>query len=104
MSVDYLVSNWKEVRNGFIDEVDQIPADQFAFRATADTRSLTELLHHVIQSQKMLVGECMQPEPNLMRQSFADHIGEYAPEVAGVTEKNGLIELMRTRSVSVRTR
>jgi uncharacterized damage-inducible protein DinB len=38
----------------------------------------------------------MRPEPNLMRQSFADHIKEYAPEVSGVTEKNGLVELMRT--------
>ena len=30
-----------------------------------------------------------------MRQSFAAHIAEYAPGVAGVTEKNGLLELMR---------
>jgi uncharacterized damage-inducible protein DinB len=96
MSVDYLISNWKDVRNGFIDEINQIPADQFTFRATPDTRTITELLHHVIESQKMLVGECTRPEPNLMRQSFADHIKEYAPEVSGVTEKNGLVELMRT--------
>ena len=95
MSVDYLDANWKEVRDGFIDEVVQIPSEQFQFRATEETRSVAEVLQHVVQSQKMLVGETCRPETNLMRQSFAAHIAEYAPGVAGVTEKNGLLELMR---------
>lgn len=96
MSVDYLISNWKEVRDGFIDEVSQIPADQFSFRATEDTRSLAELLQHVVQTQKVLVGESCRDAPNLMRQSFAAHYLEYAPEVAGISDKNGMIELMRS--------
>lgn len=96
MSVDYLVSSWKDVRSGFVDEVNQIPAEQFTFRATPDTRSIIELLHHVVESQKMLVGECTRPEPNLMRQSFADHVREYAQGVTDVTDKNGIMELMRS--------
>jgi uncharacterized damage-inducible protein DinB len=96
MSAEYLIASWKEVRDGFIDEINQIPAEQFSFRATPETRSVTELLQHVIESQKMIVGESCRDEPNLMRQSFAAHIKEYAPEVSAVTDKNGLIELMRS--------
>lgn len=94
--MDRLIEGWKEVRAGFIEEVSQIPDDQFSFRATPDTRSVAELLQHVVESQKLLIGESCRPDTNLMRQSFADHIKEYAAEVAAVQDKNGLLELMRS--------
>ena len=107
MSVDRIIEGWKEVRAGLIEEVSQIPADQFSFRATPETRSVAELLQHIIESQKTLVGEAARAETNLMRQSLEDHAKEYAPEVAGVTDKNGLIELLRssmeTSEASLRT-
>jgi uncharacterized damage-inducible protein DinB len=94
MSADYLVASWKEVRDGFSEEVVQIPPDQFQFRATNETRCIAEILQHIVQIQKVLVGEAFRPEPNLLRQSFAQHIQEYAPEVAAVSEKNALLELL----------
>lgn len=96
MSIDRLIEGWKEVRKGLIEEASQIPDDKFSFRATPDTRSVAELLQHVVESQKMLVGESCRPDTNLMRQSFADHIKEYAAEVTAVQDKNGLLELMRS--------
>ncbi|MFN2493578.1 MAG: DinB family protein [Pyrinomonadaceae bacterium] len=96
MSVDRLIEGWKEVRAGLIEEVSQIPDDQFSFRATPDTRSVGELLQHIVESQKTLIGESCRPDTNLMRQSFADHIKEYAPEVGGIVEKHGLLELLRS--------
>jgi uncharacterized damage-inducible protein DinB len=96
MSIDRLIDGWREVRAGFIEEASQVPADQFSFRATSDTRSVGELLHHVVESQKLLIGESCRPDTNLMRQSFADHIKEYASDVAAVKSKNGLLELMRS--------
>ncbi len=96
MSIDRLIESWKEVRAGLIEEVSQIPADQFSFRAAPDTRSVTELLQHVVEAQKLLVGESARPDTNLRRQSFADHIQEYAPEVSSIKDKNGLLEIMRS--------
>jgi len=96
MSVDKLVETWREVRSGLIEEAAQIPAEQFSFRATQETRSVTELLQHIIESQKVLAGEACRPETNLMRQSFVDHIKEYAPEVGAIKDKNGLLESMRS--------
>lgn len=95
MSIDRLIESWREVRAGFVAEVSQIPEDKFSFRATPDTRSVAELIRHVVEVQKMLVGECGRTEANLMRQSFVDHIKEHAFDVALVTDKSGLLELLR---------
>ncbi|HKZ81989.1 MAG TPA: DinB family protein [Pyrinomonadaceae bacterium] len=96
MSVEHLIKTWKETRGGLVEEATQVPPEEFTFRATKDTRSIAELLQHVVESQKMLVGEACRPDTNLMRQSFAEHIKEYAPEVRSIQDKNGLLELLRS--------
>lgn len=96
MSIGRLIESWNEVRAGLIKEASQIPEGQFSFRATAETRSVAEILQHIVEAQRMLVGESCRAETNLRRQSFADHIKEYASEVAAVGDKNGLIELLRS--------
>lgn len=96
MSVDMLVGTWKEFRKGLIAEVEQIPEDKFSFRATPETRTIAEVLQHIVQVQKLLVGEASRTDGNMRRQSFADHVKEYAPEVEGVSDKNGLLELLRS--------
>jgi hypothetical protein len=96
MSLDRLIESWKEVRAGFIEEVGQIPPDQFSFKATPETRSIAALVQHVVEVQKVLTGESCRSDTNLMRQSFADHIKEYAADVGSVNDKNGLLELMRS--------
>lgn len=96
MSVDMLITAWKEFRNGLIAEVVQIPEDKFSFRATPETRTIAELIQHVVETQKILIGEASREDASLRRQSFPDHLNEYAPEVKSVTDKNGLLELLRS--------
>ena len=96
MSVDPIIGGWREVRAGLIDEVSQIPADQFSFQPAPGSRPVRRLLQHLIESQKFLVGEACRPDTNLLRQSFAEHIKEYAPGVSEVDEKDALLELLST--------
>jgi uncharacterized damage-inducible protein DinB len=79
-----------------INEVEQIPADQFSFRASSETRTVSELIQHIVEAQKFLVGEACRAESNLRRQSFADHIKEYASDVSSISDKPGLISLLGT--------
>jgi hypothetical protein len=81
MSVDAIVASWREVRSGLIDEASQIPADKFSFQAAEGMRSVAQLLQHLVESQKFLVGEACRPDTNLMRKSFAEQIKDYAPDV-----------------------
>jgi len=96
MSAETIIALWRDTRAGLIAEVELIPEDQFPFKATPETRSITELLQHVVQSQKFLVGEVCRADTNLMRQSFAAHLKEYAVGVTDVTDKNGLIALLKS--------
>lgn len=96
MSAETIIRLWKDARNGLIEEVEKIPEDQFSFRATPDTRTIAEILQHIISTQKIIVGEACRPDTNLRRQSFAAQANEYAPGVSEVNDKNGLLELLRS--------
>jgi len=96
MSVDPIIGGWREVRAGLIDEVSQIPADQFSFRAAEGMRSVAELLQHLVESQKFLVGEACRPDTNLLRKSFAENIKDYAPDVRAVNDKEAIIQMLQT--------
>ena len=96
MSVDPIIGGWREVRAGLIDEVSQIPADQFSFRAAEGMRSVAELLQHLVESQKFLVGEACRPDTNLLRKSFAENIKDYAPDVRKVNDKEAIIQMLQT--------
>lgn len=96
MSAEMIIKLWKDIRNGLIEEVEKIPDDQMSFRATPETRSIAELLQHIVETQKILVGEACRENGNLLRQTFADHGKEYAAGVRDVSDKQGLIDLLRS--------
>ena len=96
MSLQIAMKSWRDVRNGLIEEVEKIPEEQMSFRATPDTRSITEILQHIVETQKILVGETCREDSNLTRQSFAAHGAEYAPGVGDVTGKQALVQLLRS--------
>ena len=96
MSVDAIIGSWREVRAGLIEEASQIPEDKFSFRAADGMRSVAELLQHLVESQKFLVGEACRPDTNLLRKSFAEHIKDYAPNVREVSDKEGVLKLLAT--------
>jgi len=96
MSVETLVGLWKNARSGFITEVERIPEEKFTYRPTPETRTVAELLQHVIGAQKFFVGECCRPDTNLMRRPFPEHTKAYGEGVDEVTDKSRLIQLMRS--------
>lgn len=94
MPAETIISLWKEVRKGLISEVERIPGEQFSFRATPETRSIVELLQHIVESQQFLVGETCRDDTNLRRQSFAELNKEYSPGVRETLDKEPLLELL----------
>ncbi|HZI48472.1 MAG TPA: hypothetical protein VFD75_11800, partial [Pyrinomonadaceae bacterium] len=96
MSVERIIEGWREVRNGLIDEANQIPADQFGFQPAPDTRSVRQLLQHLVEAQKFLVSEACRHDTNLMRASFAENVKTYAPGVRDSNDKDALLKLLGT--------
>jgi uncharacterized damage-inducible protein DinB len=95
MSLDHIINRWAEVRAGFIDELAHIPADQFDFRATPDVRSVTEIVRHVVEAQKVMAGEVCREDTNFKRMPILDLIKSYASDVEAVEGKDALIDLMK---------
>lgn len=96
MSLDILIETWKEVRAGVIEEASLVPADKFSFQPTGETRSVEALVKHVIESQKVLVGEMCRPDSNLRREPFPDLIKRYSSEVSAIEGKDALIDALRS--------
>jgi uncharacterized damage-inducible protein DinB len=94
MLLESLIESWKEVRSGLILEVSQIPADQFTFRATAESRTVTEIVYHIVEAEKVLIGEVCRPDTNFARKPFTELIKEYAGEVRAAEGKDALIKLL----------
>ncbi|MFQ5797357.1 MAG: DinB family protein [Bacteroidota bacterium] len=87
---------WAYARQGVIDEVKNIPAKDFSFRATPQNRSVVELVQHIIESGLMMSGELTRPDGNFLRQSYPRFIKEYAGHVHKSTSKSDLLALMKS--------
>ena len=94
--IEEFLSQWRDSREGLIREAERIPEDKLDFRATSETRSVLELLYHVIESERMLVGEICRDDTDLRR------LLTKSPdtEVRVVTTKNAIIALLRSSLVS----
>ncbi len=94
--IEDFLSQWREAREGLIAEAERIPEDKLDFRATAATRSAIELLYHVIEAERMLVGEICRDDSDLRR------LLTRSPdtEVRVVTTKDAIIALLRSSLAS----
>jgi uncharacterized damage-inducible protein DinB len=92
--VEELIQRWTNVRKGLIGEVNQIPKDQFSFRGTAETRTIEEMIKHIVTFERVLIREQCRENANLGRRPFPEHIAEHAPHVATTQGKEALVTLL----------
>jgi len=92
-TVEEICGQWQDVRNGLIKEVELIPEEQRQFRATPETRSVIEILHHIIETERVLVGEMCRDNTNLKR-GFPAMIAEFAGDVKQAATKEEVVALL----------
>jgi uncharacterized damage-inducible protein DinB len=100
--VDGLCSQWQDVRSGLIKEVEQIPDEQFGFKPAPESRSVLELLHHIVESQRILSGEVCRENTNFQR-GFRALIADFVGNVKDATKKDSVIELLRSSMEETKT-
>lgn len=91
MSVEEVLDAWKEVRAGLIAEVEQIPAEQFGFQATPESRSVAGILRHVIEAQRFFMGELCRPDTDFKRLPILELMEKQAAEAYSGGNKEELI-------------
>ena len=60
LHISYLeesLTAWCDVRLGIVDEVRNIPANKFGFRPVSETRSVRELVQHILEVSMFMTAE-----------------------------------------------
>jgi uncharacterized damage-inducible protein DinB len=97
--LDEALEGWAYTRQGVIDEVRNLPASLMTFQPTPASRSLAELVIHIVESGLMMSGELSRPDGNFRRKSYAAFMKEYAAP-ARPQSKPGLLKLLKETHAS----
>jgi len=96
MSLEELLDFWKEVRAGLIAELAQIPAEQFGFQATPESRSVAGIIRHVVEVQKFSTGELCRPDTDFKRVPIRELVERHAAVAHSSGDKEELIGSLRS--------
>ncbi|MFP3947661.1 MAG: DinB family protein [Longimicrobiales bacterium] len=88
---------WEDVRRGVLEEAAGIPDERYDFRPHDESRSVVELVRHILESAEMMVGELTRPGGDFPRQSFMEHMEEHASHLAEDPDPVELRDLLRMR-------
>ena len=92
--LDETLEAWVDVRQGIVDEVKNIPARQLGFRPTPDTRSVRELVQHILEVAMLMTGELTRPDTNLRRLPWPKLLRKYAAAAQRAESKRELLVLL----------
>lgn len=85
---------WEDVRKGVLEEAENIPDERYDYRPSDESRSVAELLRHIVESGLMMTGELGREDGDFSRQSYPEHLEEHAGEVSAEASPKELRELL----------
>jgi len=88
---------WQGVREGLIAEVRNIPASRFDFRPTPQSRSVAELVQHILEVAMMMTGELTRPDTDFHRAPWPKLLGLYARAAWRARTKPALLRLLTSQ-------
>lgn len=99
--LDEILEAWRDVREGIIEEVANIPPGQMDFRPTPDVRTVREQVQHILEVSMMAAGEFTRPDTNLHRAPWPKLLAMYAKPAYQAKTKAQLIALLRAQMKSL---
>jgi uncharacterized damage-inducible protein DinB len=93
--LDELLEAWKYTRQGVIAEVKNIGESAFDFRPADASRTVRELVQHVIESGLLMSGELTRPDGDFQRQSYPEFLAEYAGRPSRPRAKAALLDTLK---------
>lgn len=94
----HLANSWRTVRKNTIQIAEEIPADQYGFKATADTRSVGQMLAHmacVNHYQEQI--HFVEKKTDVTGPDFGRYFGEIAAMEAQYTTKQDIVDALISR-------
>jgi uncharacterized damage-inducible protein DinB len=88
---------WRDVREGLIAEVENIPSQKFDFRPAEGVRSVKELIQHILEVAMLMTGELSRPDTNLRRAPWPKLLRTYAGPAYDAQTKRQLVSLLKNQ-------
>ena len=92
--LDEALEAWEDVRRGTLEEANVIPDRRWDFRPHPESRSVDELVRHILESALMMVGELSREDGDFTRQSYPEHIAEHAAPLPRKASPDQLRDLL----------
>ena len=89
------IEAWDDARKGVIAEVDNVPTKDFGFRPGKESRSLSELVVHIVEVGMMMSGELTRSDGSFRRKPYPELIEEYASSVQKLSSKPDLLKALQ---------
>ena len=94
--LDEALEAWYFVRESLIEELENIPAGRFGFRLNPETRSVAEIVQHIVEVALVMTGELCRSDTDFHREPWPGLIDLYASNVGQARTKRQLLELLRS--------
>lgn len=94
--LDETIESWEYARAGLLEEAEVIPDEAYDERPHPESRSVAELLRHVLESGLMMAGELTSAEGDFTRDDFAGFMRRYAGHLPDTPSPPELRNLLRS--------
>lgn len=95
--LDETLEAWRGVRKGVIDEVRNFAGGEFDFRPTPKSRTLRQLVQHILEVAMMMTGELTRPDTNFHRAPWPKLLALYSKPAYRAKSKAQLVQLLKTQ-------
>ncbi len=86
---------WRGAREGVIEEAENIPASRYSFRPRPESRTVAELLRHILEVGMMAAGELSRPDTDLRRAPWPDLLALYDAPLRKAKTRAAILRSLR---------
>jgi uncharacterized damage-inducible protein DinB len=94
--LEEVIEAWEGTRDGIVAEVENVPPKEFGFRPAPESRTLSELVSHIMEVSLMMVGELSREDTNLRRTEWPKLLAMYDKPIRGLKSKSDLLSALRS--------
>jgi uncharacterized damage-inducible protein DinB len=93
--LEEILENWQFARQGVIDELRNIPEKDLSFRPARESRTVLDLVQHIIESGLLMTGELSRPDGDFHRKSYEGFLIEYGRGISAKRSRAQLLASLR---------
>jgi uncharacterized damage-inducible protein DinB len=86
---------WEFTREGVIDEFQALPEKDLGYKPAEKSRSVIELVQHIVESGTLMVGELTRSDGDFQRKSYEGFLHEYGRGISAKRTKAQLLDALK---------